>query len=1014
MTFVSERVILSPELRQELEETPVDWGFGELSKATFYSRYSRFNEDTGKQEQFPDTVIRVVEGAGSLVKSHAKKIGRPWEPAFVSGRYVSQRHNLRGVWEGGILPRMARGMIRFTWLPPGRGLWIQGTKAVYERGNAALNNCMYIDVDKVLSAAAYEMMDHLMLGVGVGFSAEPAKGKLDGFFRPGQRPLGFTFNSFGNHETYIIPDTREGWAKSIRRLIASYETPNQPTVYFDYSLIRPYGSPIRTFGGTASGPEPLKQLHERLRKYLDARTREETSDTRLIVDTMNAIGACVVAGNVRRSAEIALGSPFNSEFLELKNYDLHPERGEIGWMSNNSVKLSASHDFTALPMIAEGIRRNGEPGFVNMMNVRRYGRFGREIGEDLATGFNPCLSGDTRVLTDRGYYPIQTLVGHPVRVWNGQEWSLVTPEVTGFNQPMVKVSFSDGTSLTTTTYHGFHINESYTQTTPTKVLAKSLQPGMRLWKYEMGVVESGELVDEKQAYTQGVYAGDGHIHKGKPEMWLYHDKQEFLPHLNYLRSREDPTRQRTAVILDPTTVLSKTFVPLAWDLSGRLAWFAGLLDTDGTLLVDGSLQVSSSVPEFLLETRLMLTTLGVQAKVTPSRDAGIRDLPDGRGGRKSYPVKRQYRLLVSAGDVVRLRTLGLHDYLQRIDIREIDPQRDARRFVTVVSVEDAGTEDTVYCFNEPLNHTGTFEGIVTAQCGEIALESHELCCLAEVFPTRCRDEAEVLEAMELATLYASAVQLLPSHAEETNAVVERNRRIGVSISGVADWLDASNVSEIIPTLREGYRRVRQTNKEFSEEMQVNEAIRVTTVKPSGTVSLLAGVSPGMHWPTHAHCIRRIRMAIGSPATQFLVDAGYPYEFDKVSDNTLVFEFPLAAGNGRTRGVGDVSVWEQASLVAMLQREWADNAVSNTLTFNQATEGKDLEKLISLFAPQVKSMSLLPKSDDTYPQMPYEGIFKYEYEDRLKKLKEIDWSTYSGGDGEDSKYCEGDSCELPIV
>ena len=116
------------------------------------------------------------------------------------------------------------------------------------------------------------------------------------------------------------------------------------------------------------------------------------SHTRLVADIFNAIGACVVAGNVRRSAEICLGDVGDKDFLNLKNYEINPERGEIGWMSNNSVVLQSEDDykdFSYIPDMASRIRDNGEPGMINLYNVQKFGRYGKEL-PDRATLVNPC------------------------------------------------------------------------------------------------------------------------------------------------------------------------------------------------------------------------------------------------------------------------------------------------------------------------------------------------------------------------------------------------------------------------------------------------------------------------------------------------------------------------------------------------------------------------------------------------------------------------------------------------
>lgn len=970
--FVTERFHLPEETKQTLKQLPVRWGFGEFSRAVYFRTYSRQRED-GSQEQWADTVIRVVEGVVSIRKDWYKKMGVPWDEKKWSS----------------IAQRMAEAMFHMRFLPPGRGLWAMGTEYIFERGSAALNNCAYVEITDNLPAAASWSMDMLMCGVGVGFGTREA-----GALNPARMA----------QDTYHIPDTREGWAESLRRLLEN------PLTEFDYSQIRPAGALIRGFGGVASGPDPLKLLHQRIKSYQQQFVSSQNT-TRFIADVFNAVGACVVAGNVRRSAELATGSIHDSTFLNLKNYELNPERQEIGWMSNNSVVLAEPHDFTHLPDIADLIRTNGEPGVINLMNVQKYGRF-KEKKVDYAVGFNPCVAGETRILTREGYVPIEELVGQYVSVWDGSRWTWVNPSITGSDQEMVKVSLSDGTSLRTTKYHKFHVTYDYHQKEPYVVEARNLKEGTKLWKYAMPVVLFGEAVEPELAYTQGVFAGDGHLDDKGANVWLYGEKQS-LPVVTS-RPLTPYTKQDRSHAKVVVPVVDKRFVPFDWDVDARLAWFAGLIDTDGTLLKDGQIQIGSVSKEFLLDTRLMLTTLGVQAKVGLMHEAGIKAMPDGNGGLEDYYCQDCYRLMLNASDVEFLSKIGIGEYLHRIDVSNVSPNRDARRFVTVVSVEDDGVEETVYCFENMFNHTGTFEGIVTGQCAEIPLESCELCNLVEVFPTRCADVHEIYDAMWLATIYASTVSLLPSHREETNAVVARNRRIGVSISGIADWLDASNVADLTTVLRWGYEQiVEPTNRLLATQAGVPASVRLTTVKPSGTISQLAGVSPGMHWPIHRHYIRRMRVSENSPVTERLIAAGVPHEPDVYSENTLVFEFPQSAGKGQTRSVSDVSIWEQAAMVAFLQREWADNAVSNTLTFRKEEE-RDLEKVLSMYAPQIKSMSMLPDAEDSYEQMPYQRITREEYRERLSKINEVDWQTFGGSDGQDSRFCDGDSCTVDFV
>jgi ribonucleotide reductase alpha subunit len=217
------------------------------------------------------------------------------------------------------------------------------------------------------------LMDSLMLGVGVGFEALRDDLKL-------YRPAG----SF----QYEIPDTREGWCDSVRLLLEAYTQSSRYEPEFDYSKIRKQGELIRGFGGQASGPEPLIRLHDDIRRLC---TTPGLSPLRLKTDIANKIGCCVVAGNVRRSAELAKGDIKDREFMDLKDYERYPERENFGWMSNNTVALNDDEDFERLGEVARRVITRGEPGIMNLRNMRlaRIGKDMRGLREDDADLLNP-------------------------------------------------------------------------------------------------------------------------------------------------------------------------------------------------------------------------------------------------------------------------------------------------------------------------------------------------------------------------------------------------------------------------------------------------------------------------------------------------------------------------------------------------------------------------------------------------------------------------------------------------
>jgi len=686
---VMQRFSLLDNTKSDINNLIPKFGFNGLGEVVFRRTYSRDNES------WNDVVVRVVEGVMSIHKEHFTRASLEWND---------------DEWQP-FAKEMALSLFHMEWLPPGRGLWMMGTQFTYDRGSTALNNCSATDTKNDLVHSAEWTMDCLMNGVGVGFSTH-WRGSA-------------SVPNKEDYETFIIPDSREGWVESLIKLMCSYiDSPKHGKnkfPKFDYSQIREKGLPINGFGGTASGPEPLQKMHERIEGYLDAfsiRKLETTATTykqvgdewkpeevevskeyghsRLIADIFNSIGACVVAGNVRRSAEIALGDVEDQEFINLKNYELNPERGEIGWMSNNSVVLRADQDyedFGYIPDMAKRIVDNGEPGMINLYNIQKYARYGKEKHDD-ATLVNPC--------------------------------------------------------------------------------------------------------------------------------------------------------------------------------------------------------------------------------------------------------------------------------------------------------------------------------------GEISLENFELCNLAEVFPPRCKNKTDFYKALKFATFYASTVSLLPTHRPETNAIIAKNRRIGVSISGIAQWASGEsivdtnewgemNYTKMTTYLRQGYKIVKDYNAEFAKMAGVPAAVRVTTVKPSGSISLLAGVTPGVHYPVSRYAIRRMRIGKDSPLVPSLVEAGIPYEDDTYSDNTLVFSFAIDHGN--VRPCEQVSPWEQFSVVAMLQRCYADNCVSATIYFDKEKDAPDVEKMLAMYIPILKSVSMLPHSGHGYVQAPYEPIDEEKYIALKDSYTLPKFDKVSGNVPVGSKFCSGDTCEL---
>ena len=274
-------------------------------------------------------------------------------------------------------------------------------------------------------------------------------------------------------------------------------------------------------------------------------------------------------------------------------------------------------------------------------------------------------------------------------------------------------------------------------------------------------------------------------------------------------------------------------------------------------------------------------------------------------------------------------------------------------------------------------------------CLEQSLESYELCCLVETFPARHKSLEEYLRTLKFAYLYAKTVTLRMTHWPETNRVMLRNRRIGCSVSGIADFLGTHNLEELREWLDSGYKTVQKWDEVYSNWFCIPRSIKTTSVKPSGTVSLLAGATPGMHFPESRIYIRRMRMSKNDPLAKPLREAGYNVvPAIGQEDTTVVVEMPIKLPDG-VRVQSEVSMFEQLQLAAFLQRYWADNQVSCTITFDPVTEGPHIAQMLQYFQYQLKGVSFLPKFDyGKYPQLPYEAISEEVYKEMTRDLKPI--------------------------
>lgn len=466
----------------------------------------------------------------------------------------------------------------------------------------------------------------------------------------------------------------------------------------------------------------------------------------------------------------------------------------------------------AVDLFSSLVQERAQTGRIYVMNADHMNT--HSAFTDTVYMSNLCVAPETEILTRQGYKQIAAVAGTKQDVWNGQEWSEVDVLRTGTNQPLLRVEFNDGNTLECTPYHKFYVQTGYDRGTGAnrmevkEVRAHELQPGDKMIKFDLPTVEHG--FDELPfAYENGFYTGDGTtIGDNCHRLYFYGDKKALLPHIRFgdsAKVRFSKSSDRVEVEFRGTTLMPKFFVPDAsYSLASRLEWLAGFADADGTIARNGanqSLQLSSCERAFLVSISRMLQEFGIASKLNNGQAAGLRPMPDGRGGSKEYECRATYRLLVNSAGLQKLMALGFAP--KRLRVGPHTPNRDAKHFVTVTGIFDDGRISDTYCFTELKRHMGVFNGVLTGQCMEIALPTTPvdvekrtgevaLCTLAAVNLGACSEE----DIPEVTELIVYALDALLSYQDypirEANLATAR-RSLGVGITNYAYYLAKNGV-----------------------------------------------------------------------------------------------------------------------------------------------------------------------------------------------------------------------------
>ena len=316
------------------------------------SRYSRFLDKEGRREHWPETVARYFD---------------------FMGNHLLTKHNY--VLTDALRARLQDAVTNLEVVPSMRSIMTAGD--ALERQNVAGYNCSYLPIDD--PKAFDEAMYILLCGTGVGFSVEQKY----------VAKLPEVPEALYNSNTVIgVKDSKEGWAKSLRQVIALLYAGEIPK--WDVSAVRPAGTRLKTFGGRASGPEPLVDLFKYVvAKFKGAVGRKLTSLE--AHDILCKVGEVVVVGGVRRSAMISLSDLSDDRMSHAKAGNWWDGNGQRALANNSAV-------YDVKPDVGKFMREwstiyeshSGERGIFNRyasdLQAAKNGR--RETGQEWGT--NPC------------------------------------------------------------------------------------------------------------------------------------------------------------------------------------------------------------------------------------------------------------------------------------------------------------------------------------------------------------------------------------------------------------------------------------------------------------------------------------------------------------------------------------------------------------------------------------------------------------------------------------------------
>ena len=295
-------------------------------------------------------------------------------------------------------------------------------------------------------------------------------------------------------------------------------------------------------------------------------------------------------------------------------------------------------------------------------------------------------------------------------------------------------------------------------------------------------------------------------------------------------------------------------------------------------------------------------------------------------------------------------------------------------------------------------------------CGEQPLVNKQTCCLGEIILSNINSYEELEDILSIIYRFLKHSLMLPCHHKDTEEIVHKEMRMGIGITGYAQCTEEQK-----GWLSDAYEFLRRYDEEYSLSRGFNKSVKLTTVKPSGTLSLLPGVTPGCHPGIYRYFIRRIRFSSSNNLSNVFKQNGYDCEYQLNFDgsydhSTIVVSFPCKYPE-HTKLAKDMTAIDQLNTMKELQTNWSDNNVSITIYYKKEELPAIKRWLAENYTNKVKACSFLLHNEHGFKQAPYEEITEEQYTAMCKKVKPITNSNDIVTEDDYTLECAKGACPL---